>query len=393
MKKIGLAVVTYKDNFGSALQTYATQKVLNNMGFETGTFDITGIRKSIMIRKINYFLTRMVHRDERTYVISNFFSSKKKKKSTDVYAQNMSIRHSMYKKFYTENVTFFPKTNSWKELSKQAEKCESVIVGSDQLWGPANIAAGYFTLEFVPDNVKKIAYSTSFGVSVLPKQLHKHATKFLDRIECISVREFSGQKIVKDLTGRDVPVVCDPTMLLTAEEWTDIQEEKSFTDGDYILTYFMGDNPKHREFVTRLKEKTGYKIVGLLHGSTYIENDEFYCDETPYDVGPGEFLNLIRNAKYVCTDSFHCCVFSIIYEKDFFAFPRDLEKSPFSANDRLHTLLDWTGLTNRFITGDESVESQLKKNFSREVLKEKVDAKRRESMKYLNNALEGLKHA
>ena len=87
-------------------------------------------------------------------------------------------------------------------------------------------------------------------------------------------------------------------------------------------------------------------------------------------------------------------VFFLLYmKKIFFAFPRDLEKSPFSANDRLHTLLDWTGLTNRFITGDESVESQLKKNFSREVLKEKVDAKRRESMKYLNNALEGLKHA
>ena len=243
-------------------------------------------------------------------------------------------------------------------------------------------------MEFVPDCVKKIAYSTSFGVSVLPKQLHKRAKNFLDKIEHVSVREDSGKVLVKQLTGRDIPVVCDPTMLLTADEWLDIQKDAPFTEGDYILTYFMGDNPEQREFVKRLKEKTGFKIVGLLHGSTFVESDEHYCDEAPYNVGPGEFLNLIRHAKYVCTDSFHCSVFSIIYGTEFFVFPRDAEGSTFSANDRLHTLLGWTGLQNRMLTGNENVEDVMQLRLDYKVLQELVADKRKASIDYLKNSLE-----
>ena len=387
MSLVGLTVVTYKDNFGSALQSYATQRVINELGYETKTFDITGLTKSIRNRKVLYYLTRLFHKDERNYILSNALSSAKKKKHDDNYAKNMSIRHEMYKDFYSKHIKFFPHVDNWKQLSEQSETCNIVVVGSDQLWGPANIAGGYFTLEFVPNNVKKIAYSTSFGVSVLPKQLHKHAQKFLNRIEHVSVREDSGKELIKQLTGRDIPVVCDPTMLLTAEEWLDIQDNKPFTDGDYILTYFMGDNPEQRKFVERLKEKTGYKIVGLLHGSTYVESDEHYCDETPYNVGPGEFLNLIRHAKYVCTDSFHCSVFSILYGTEFFAFPRDAEGSSFSANDRLHTLLGWTGLQDRWLSGRENVEDKIGLLFDREKLQKLVADKRKESFDYLKQAL------
>lgn len=387
MNIVGLAVVTYKDNFGSALQTYATQRVVNDLGYQTKIFDITGLDKGIRNRKIMYYLTRIIHKDERDYILAMFHSYEKKRNLNNNYAKNMNIRHEMYAQFYTKYISFFPKVNSWKALSQQAEACDAVIVGSDQLWGSANIAGGFFTLEFVPNQVKKIAYSTSFGVSTLPKQLRNHAKKFLKRIDNISVREDTGRKLVKELINQNVPVVCDPTMLLTAEEWMDIQDKKRFIKGEYILTYFMGDNPKQREFAKRLKRETGYRIVGLLHGSTYIESDENYCDETPYNVGPGEFLNLIRNAKYVCTDSFHCSVFSIIYGTEFFAFPRDKEESEFSANDRLHTLLGWTGLSDRFITGDEDIQLQIKKQLDYVRLRNTVEIKRKESMNYLINAL------
>lgn len=389
MNKVGLAVVTYKDNFGSALQTYATQRVIRNLGYDTGVFDISAIDRSIQKRKIMYYLSRILHKDERYYVLSNFLSSAKKKKNDDCYAQNMKIRHDKYQKFYKDNIEFLPKTDGWSGLAAQAGDCEAVVVGSDQLWGSANIAGGYFTLEFVPDDVNKIAYSTSFGVSTLPKIIHKHAKSFLNRIEHISVREVSGQKIIKELIDRDVPVVCDPTMLLTSNEWMDIQNKDPFTDGDYILTYFMGDNPEQREFVKRLKEETGYKIVGLLHGSTYIENDEHYCDETPYNVGPSEFLNLIRHAKFVCTDSFHCCVFSIVFGTEFFAFHREAEGSSFSTNDRLHTLLGWTGLSGRLLTGDENASKCATVKMDKDAVWKCVEENRARSMTYLENALKG----
>ena len=253
--------------------------------------------------------------------------------------------------------------------------CGGLIVGS------------YYTLEFVPDEVKKIAFSTSFGVPELPSQLHKHAKKFLSRIDHISVRENSGAEIVKKESGREATVVCDPTMMLTAEDWMHIQVEKPFAEGKYILMYLMGDNPKQREFVKKLSEQTGYKIVGLLHGATYIYYDEDVVDDKPYNVGPSEFINLIRNAQYVCTDSFHCCVFSILNSTKFFAFRRWPDGSKFSANDRLYTLLKFTGLERRLLLGTEDVKKCIDDLIDFSDVLSHVAERRKESMDYLVNAL------
>jgi hypothetical protein len=386
MTTIGLAVVTYKDNFGSALQTYATQYAIRKLGYDAKVFDISGINRSIQMRKIFYYMSRFFSKDEREYVIRNAIS-KKAKGTDETYSENMRIRHAEYEKFYKKELSFFPKVSSWKQLTEQSKECATVVVGSDQLWGAANIAAGFFTLEFVPDEVKKVAYSTSFGTPVLPKQIHKRTKEFICRINHVSVRETSGQKIVKDIAGRDVPVVCDPTMLLDQQEWMGIQDEKPFAAGDYILCYFMGDNPEQRAFVKRLKEQTGYRIIGLLHGSTYIPSDESFADESPYNVGPGEFINLIRNAKYMCTDSFHGCVFSILNQTPFFAFRREKDSSTFSTNDRLYTLLSWTGLSERVLTGDEDVGACSLIEIDWASVNDRISENRKASFTYLESAL------
>ncbi len=390
MQTVGLAVVTYKDNFGSALQTYATQRVLNDLGYETGIFDIQGVHRDVNRKKIGYYLTRIFQKDERKYLLDSLLSRGRKKTNvfSDRYAENMRIRHQMYQDFNKMRLKFLPRVNGWNALRQQSAGCGHVVVGSDQLWRPSNIAGGYFTLEFVPDTVDKIALSTSFGVSELPKGLRRHAAQFLNRIDSISVREETGKKIVQALTGRDVPVVCDPTMLLDAEQWREIQAEKPFMDGDYILVYFMGDNPLHREFVKKLKAETGYKIVGLMHGATYVPSDEGLADEEPYNVGPGEFVNLIRHAKYMCTDSFHGTVFSILNCTPFFTFRRFEDGSGFSTNDRLYTLLTWTGLTERMLRGDEDVKTCMKMPAAWQEALNRVAMKRAESMDYLKNALE-----
>lgn len=387
--RIGLAAVTYKDNFGSALQTYATQYVLEKLGHEVGIFDIKGVHRGIKFRKILYYLGRLLDPVEIKYLITNLLSRSRKQASvgSDQFAQNMKIRHQAYQNFNDKWFKMLPISKSWKGLRQQASEMDAVVVGSDQLWRPSNIVGRFFTLEFVPDDIKKVAFSTSFGVPELPNNLHRHARKFLSRIDYISVREDSGADIVKRECSRDAKVVCDPTMLLTADEWMHVQDEKPIVDGDYILCYFMGDNPEHREFAKRLREETGYRIVGLLHGATYIASDEEYVDEKPFDVGPSEFINLIRNAQYVCTDSFHGCVFCILNQKKFFAFCRWPDGSKFSANDRLYTLLKFTGLEKRLLDGSEDVLSYMNSNIDYETVLKKVSMRRQESMDYLIKAL------
>ena len=293
----------------------------------------------------------------------------------------------MYSDFNKHWNKMLPAVNGWNGLKKQAEDMETVVVGSDQLWRPSNIVGCYYTLEFVPDEVKKISFSTSFGVPELPKRLHRHARRFLSRLDHISVREDSGAEIVKQECGREAKVVCDPTMMLTAEDWMHIQSVKPFAEGNYILMYLMGDNPKHREFVKKLRKATGFRIIGLLHGATYISYDEDVVDEKPFNVGPSEFINLIRYAQYVCTDSFHCCVFSILNSTKFFAFRRWPDGSKFSANDRLYTLLKFTGLENRMLDGDENVNKCLAETIDYEDVLDRVALRRKESMDFLINAL------
>ena len=389
-KKIGIAAVTYKENFGSALQTYATQYTLEKMGYDARIFEIKGVHREIHIKKLLYYAGRMFDSVELKYLLANLKSRSRKtaSASTDQYAQEMKVRKQVYADFNKKWNKMLPTVKGWKALSELASQMDAVVVGSDQLWRPSNIVGCYFTLEFVPDNVKKIAFSTSFGVPELPKKLHKHANKYLSRIEHISVRENSGADIVKSMSGKEATVVCDPTMMLTAEDWMHIQNEKPFAEGKYILMYLMGDNPEQREFVEQLSKKTGCRIIGLLHGATYIAYDEEVADEKPFNVGPSEFVNLIRNAEYVCTDSFHCCVFSILNSTKFFAFRRWPDGSKFSANDRLYTLLGFTGLSRRMLMGTEDVDKCIADDIDFAPVLEKVDEKRKMSMDYLTNALE-----
>lgn len=385
-KMVGLAIVTYKDNFGSALQSYATQKAVQKLGFSTEVLQISGVHKQIQRKKVFYFLSRLFKKDELMYVLDKALS-KFKSDSKGNYSTDMETRHKVYEKFYKNHFTFADSKKTFSELGEMCGKYSAVLVGSDQLWRPSNIAGEYFTLEFVPENIKKIAYSTSFGVSVIPALLKKHTKKFLSRIEHISVRENSGKRIVKDLINRDIPVVADPTMLFPIEEWTEIMPENRVAEGDYILCYFMGSNPSHREFAKKLKEETGYRIIALLHGSVYIASDEDFPDEKPYDIGPGEFIDLIKNAKYMVTDSFHGSVFSILNKTPFFAFRRYSDDSAFSANDRLHTLLSWTGLSDRMLKGDESVCECIKQDIDFDDVLKRVEKNRELSFEYLKNAL------
>ena len=187
--------------------------------------------------------------------------------------------------------------------------------------------------------------------------------------------------------GRDVPVVCDPTLLFTGNEWLTIQKEEPIIKGKYILCYFLGNNSPHREFARRLKEITGYRIIALTHLDEYVKSDEEYADQTPYDIDPADFLNLIRNAEYVCTDSFHCSVFSILYKRQFFTFRRYNRNTKQSTNSRLDTLFHMTGIYGRLLTGSENVADCLKINTDFEKVHKHLEEIREKSYFYLKTAL------
>jgi len=355
MKKVGIVSCYFQPNYGSMIQALATQMALDKLGFDNETIDISGFNSEIKKAKIKYFLKASLTSD---FLLSKMGMAKNvliKKFSKNEYTRNSAIRKIKFERFNKRRFRLSMQVDSKANLGKfVADHYSTVLVGSDQLWLPGNIAADYYTLNWVPESVNTVAYATSFGQSVLPKDSAKKAAVFLKRIRHIGVREESGQKLIKQITGRDVPVVCDPTLLFTGKEWMSIQQENPIINEPYIFVYFLGNNPPHREFVKRLKAETGCKIVALVHLDEFVKSDEGYADYTPYDIDPIDFLNLIRNASYVCTDSFHCSVFSMQYEKIFFSFRRYVRKTAASTNSRLDTLFKLAGVKDRIITGSEN---------------------------------------
>ncbi len=379
-KKIALVTCYFQYNFGSQLQAFATQKFFDDIHVANETIMIDGLKAEINKAKYRYFLSKIF--DANT--VKDKWATVKKvvaKKSKPAYARNLAERYRMFDGFARKEFHLSKRYGSFAELSKEARGYQMFVVGSDQLWLPSNIAANYYTLNFVPTEVPKLALATSFGISQLPSAQAKLAKVFLPRIDYCSVREVSGQKLIKNLTERDVPVVCDPTILFTAEEWGVGISKERFVKEKYMLCYFLGNNPIQREFVKRVKALTGYKIVQLQHCDEFIASDETFPDVAPYNVGPKEFIRLVRDAEYVFTDSFHCSVFSMLHGKKFFTFRRYNNDSIVSTNGRIYSLLSLVGEENRLLKGDENPEEVM----NMEIDYEKVHGKLAELRQFTKN--------
>lgn len=389
MKKVGIVSCYFQENYGSMLQAYATQRILDELGYDNETVNIEGLKKEINQAKAAYFAKATFTSDILVHKIGKAFNIIRVKFGSKDFVNKTKDRHESFLAFKENWFRVSERYDSKDDLrNKCEERYHTVLVGSDQLWLPANIVADYYTLNFVPDCVNTIAYATSFGQSDLPQNLYDKAKVFLERIRYISIREESGKSLVKKIADRDVPVVCDPTLLFTAEQWMEIQDEKPVKNGKYILCYFLGNNPAQRDFAKRLKKKTGCRIICLPHLPEYKRCDEGYADEELYNIDPAQFINLIRNAEYVCTDSFHCSVFSILYERSLFTFRRFIKDTKISTNSRLDTLYASLGINKKILLGTENVEDALEQRIDYLKVQENMERIREESLIFLKNALE-----
>ncbi len=392
MKKTAIVSCYFQPNYGSMLQALATQMALDELGYDNETICIDGLNREIRSAKIRYFARASLTSDILLSKAGMAMARMRRKLSRGTYTQMMQARLQAFSDFQTEHFRMSGCYGSRAELTQACdEKYSAVLVGSDQLWLPANIAADYYTLSFVPDSVNTIAYATSFGQAQLPRASERAAMKFLSRIRHIGVREKSGQKIVARLTGRRVPIVADPTLLFDGREWMRVQQEAPLFEGKYIFCYFLGNNPLHRKFASRLSAETGCRIVALQHVDEYVRSDEDYADETPWSVGPGDFLNLIRNAQWVLTDSYHCTAFSMQYERKFFTFRRYHRKTKQSTNSRLDTLLAQCGVTERLLSGEEEISACTGLEIDFADVHSRIARLRDYSWKYLTDALEDRK--
>lgn len=347
--KVALAINYDYHDYGGMLQAFATQRFLEKQGIDSDAINFDNVKGDISRRKWKYFLSNMMD-ISIVKEKSRLIEKKIRQKTNARLKAQMAERDNAFDKFCTSHFKVSRPFDSWEDMAESSQKeYDAVIVGSDQLWLPSNVMADYYTLNWVPRNVKKIAYATSFGIGNIPQKYKEMYRQYLIRIDYLSARETSGQEIISELTDRSVPLVNDPALLLDANGWDEVIKDKPIINDKYIFCYFMGDNPEQRDFVKRLAKEKGLKIVALLHLDQFIETDEHYADYTPWDISPADFVNLVKYAEYVCTDSFHGTVFSILYSRNFFTFKRFNKKASLSTNTRITSLLTRIGLMDRLV--------------------------------------------
>lgn len=305
-KKVAI-VTLVGQNYGNRLQNYALQQVLKRYVGTVRTLPI--YNEPIRKQRIKYLLTKI---GKRLGVCSNSISS--------------------WDDFYF--------LIDWESKCSEAvdiSKYDYFIAGSDQIWNPWFPYTGEREFLTFANQSQRITYAASIGVDDIPADKMEFYKTLLCGIPMISVREEKAAQIIHKLTGRNVPVVLDPTLLLRSNEWGMVADKSKVTlPKPYIFTYFLGKkSDKTEQHIREIQASLGLDVFDIM--------DHFDS------CGPIEFIDLIRRSSYVVTDSFHCTVFSLIFRKEFLTYERAVSSGVGQMVSRLNSLLGKTGLLDHLV--------------------------------------------
>lgn len=329
-KKIGIVTFHNSYNCGSMLESYAMQKVIENLGFKCEIIDYSNPRQQKM-----YY---------HWYEMNSF---KNIIKNTIIFPHIKKIKNNNNK--YEE----FKKT--YFNLSKKMEKIEdineieysTIVSGSDQIW---NITIDdfdrFYFLNWVKD-ARRVAYAPSFGAKKIKDFTndvdYEEYCNLLKNYDALSIRENNGKKWVKEMINKDIPTLIDPTLLLSRDDYEKIMDN-SFVNEKYIFYYNPSYSKNACEFVKKISEKYGLKVLCWSARNYLIKDVKKYGFELVDYESPAAYLNYIKNAELVITGSFHGTIFSTIFNKKFYS----IYDKTYGNDDRLLTLVNELGISSNY---------------------------------------------
>lgn len=306
------------NNYGGILQAYALQNVLFELGIDNKVLNLR--TKEASFFSINY----------AKFLIAKTFISRYKNAKFEILRHDLDAR-----KFIEKNIVLTDEIYGFSDLKRvcKDEKFDAFVLGSDQVFNQGNFMnfGEYFSLGFI-QNAVKIAYAASFGGEFKGwKNLSTHREN-LAKFSAISVREQNAIKICKEILNLKADFVLDPTLLARREIYdkfcTNLDESSS--QNTKIFAYILDPNEKTTQILDNASQKSGCKIAQVNDRANRLKIEEW--------------LSAIKSAKFIITDSFHGCVFSIIFGKPFFAIINEAR-----GNARFHSLFNMLNLDNRVI--------------------------------------------
>lgn len=366
--KIDVITLHRVRNYGSSLQTLATQDILDSKGCETEIIDYYPERYTSL-----GLLKRLKNKSDRLA-----------RNPILLLAAQMIISVSYLKKkivfdrFLAKHIHLTPKTyRSEQALRDDLPRADAYCTGSDQVWNShwnEGVDAPFY-LSFVPEAAYKFAYAGSIGNSTLSDQEQAQVKPYFDRYRHISVREDKGVEIFAQMGISGVRQVLDPTLLFTGEQWNRHTSDR-FAKKKYVVTYNLHHDKRIDRYAAAVAKEEGLKVYNI----SYNFHDIVRSGQLKWCPTVEEYLGLIRDAAYVVTDSFHATVFSLLFHKPFMVI------YPEQASSRIRSILQLLDLTDR---GSEDLPDTAR--IKAQIDYHKVDGvlaeERKKAMSYLDMVL------
>ena len=336
--KIGILTLPLHTNYGGILQAYALQTVLERMGHEVRIIERPCGCKGPFPLMCKIYIHRILYKFAGKYngpINVERFSARK-----------LSVVGKLTSQFINKNLKIFLINKTLRNMNEN--EFDAFVVGSDQIWRYA-YTKGHFPynepfLDFAYNwgNKKRVAYAASFGSNkwtISDKDTRK-CRMLIKKFDAVSVREDSGIELCRtNLHYNNVVKMIDPTMLLDASDYNRLIADQYQKRGN-VLCYILDMNEKTSSFISKFCDDRGWSY---FNANKKVDNESIpLCDRIQPSVE--SWLLAFRDCDYVLTDSFHACVFSILYRKPFVAF---CNKS--RGSTRFESLLSTFGLLDRLI--------------------------------------------
>lgn len=370
MKKVGLITFHHAESLGANLQAYALQTVSQKLGYDT---EIINYNRNYNIEKRKNS-NNSKSLQKKVILIALYFANQLNKKNKNI------IEEKLYD-FRKKRLNISGKLyNTIDELKKTPPIYDIYLTGSDQVWNPYTYFLEAYFLTFAPENAKRVAYAPSIGVTKIEDEKKSIMKGYLSHVDSLSCRENKGASVLEDITGRNVVHVLDPTLLLRPKDWNEIAIPPKVKK-PYVLCYFLGSLKYGRKIAEKIAKEKGLDII-VIPSSL---KDSFAISNKINGVGPLEFLGLVSNASFICTDSFHGTAFAINYNKPFLAFKRRNYKGDLSNVSRLESITDILGISNRLLSPEDNWKNEYLKLDFREI-NIKLEEQRKKSMNFLTES-------
>ncbi len=379
--KIGILTQPLHSNYGGLLQNYALQQTLVRAGHEVETIDWgggSGFRAMLYRMKVQVLHTLLPNR----YPLLKYMPNDKEK----------SIIQRNTHHFINTYINHTETIHSYEGFVSQAAKgkYDAYVVGSDQCWRPCyNAFLPSMFLDFVQDKqVKRIAYAASLGTDkweFTPQQTAV-CVPLAKKFDMVSVREDSGVKLCKENLGVDAVHVLDPTMLLTKEDYIQlIEKEKEPKSDGTLFNYILDPDAKKSAFIQKVAKAKGLKAFQVLPKcQAEIRTKEDVKKRIEDCVFPGvtTWLRAFMDAEMTIVDSFHGMVFSIIFNKPFWAIGNVSR-----GMSRFTSLLKMFHLEDRLLDADNLDDVDFSKPINWTMVNGILEEKRRECKSLLHKTL------